>query len=241
MHKSFFDAVSLYPLAAGLLWAQQLCWQNLHGTSCVPKEWQQRSRWMQGVERLLKSSQLRPPSLYIPASPPLSLTCPWHWRSHGVASVFPDPERLFPKPLRSPLLWVQPFVRRDWSRGENFIFVLRSNLILNFSFLHQASTYANYPGVCEQTTCWATLGQISLFVSRNANKTTTNCTIWWDHRASAGKTLHKGEGTYCAANPRLRSKLLWKARVESSFASVVVFPSLKIRIRNLFTDYSIFL
>lgn len=173
------------------------------------------------------------------------LLCLWHARGTdgptGLPPCFPTQNDSFPNHSDPLCSECNPFVRRDWSRGENFIFVLRSNLILNFSFLHQASTYANYPGVCEQTTCWATLGQISLFVSRNANKTTTNCTIWWDHRASAGKTLHKGEGTYCAANPRLRSKLLWKARVESSFASVVVFPSLKIRIRNLFTDYSIFL
>lgn len=80
-------------------------------------------------------------------------------------------------------------VRRDWSRGGNFIFVLRSNLILNFSSIHQASTCVNYTGVCKQTLCLSTQGQITLFVSWNANKITMNCTIQWEHRSSGGRSL----------------------------------------------------
>lgn len=121
------------------------------------------------------------------------LLCLWHALGTdapmGLPPCFLTQNDSFPNQSDPLCSECNPFVRRDWSRGENFIFVLRSYLILNFSFMHQASTYVNYPGICEQTPCWATLGQITLFVSRNANKTTTNCTIRWEHRASAGKTL----------------------------------------------------
>lgn len=84
-----------------------LSWYSTNGTRGTPEEQQQLSQCMQETERLLKSSQLWLSSLCIP--PSAALTCPWHWCSYGVGSMFPDPELLFSKAIWFFLLIVYLF------------------------------------------------------------------------------------------------------------------------------------
>lgn len=169
----------------------------------------------------------------------------------GLSPCFLPQNNSFPNQLDPLCSKCSRFVWRDWSRGKNFIFVVRKNLILNFSFIHQASTYVNYTVVSEQTPCWATLGQITLFVSRSPGILQYSgsiepllgkvCILQTSQRLREKTGIKKSEGTYCAALSKLHSKLLRKPRVQPGFAFVLVSHSLKIRIRNLLTDYSIYI
>lgn len=143
------------------------------------------------------------------------------------------------------------FVWRDWSGGENFIFVLRSNLILFFSFRHQASTYVNYTGICSKTPCWATLGQITLLKMPTGSPWIVQ--YGWSTDPLLGKAcvLQKSQRLWVKTGTKRWRDLPvqltqgcavnYHERQDPSFASLLVSHSLKIRIKNLFTDYCIFL
>lgn len=182
--------MSLYPFAAGLLWGQQ-SWAGiiymapdvfLKSDSSFPVDargWEA-AKILTAVALLSLHSSITSFLSSVPLAMMLPQGClcaAWLRTTLSQASQIP--------------FAISAFVWRDWSRGVNFIFVLRSNLVLNFSFVHQACTCVNYTGVCEQTPCLSTWGQITLFVSRNANKITMNTVgaVQWEYRGSAGRSL----------------------------------------------------
>lgn len=142
---------------------------------------------LQGIERLLKSSQLWPLSLCIPLSLALSLKCPWHWCSHWVSCS----GTTLSQAIQISFTFSVTLLYEEIEVGISFAFK-KYNLIPSFTLIHQTSMW-----MCMWTKqaflnrCLAGLLWIKLLClyDENTKTITLYLTIQWEHRASAGKIL----------------------------------------------------